>query len=246
MILCKGVLGSFLREEGDVRKMAILGFVLLLGAAVAGAAGVHKVLEQNQPPVARQVDDVTVLTQPPNQSNAIYSDVSCDYCGGPQVLADNVVIITGGVLSYVTRAIIWGGYYPNNIPVAANFEIIIHSDAGGLPGATICQYSVTPTSDVLTGVNLFGVDEHQITLDFDYCDFLVDGTYFIEIYTDTGFGTDDWVWETGNVDSTNGIAGLAYAFSAPGSEWTYDSTVDMAITLNGIPMPVELQSFDIE
>ena len=244
MILCKGMLGTF-REEEDVRKMAILGFVLLLGAAVASAADVHKVLEQNQPPVARQVDDVTVLTQPPNQSNAIYSDVSCDFCGGPQVLADNVVIITGGVLSYVTRAIIWGGYYPNNIPVAANFEIIIHSDAGGLPGATICQYSVTPTSDVLTGVVLSGgVNEHQITLDFSYCD-LADGTYFIEIYTDTGPG-NDWGWETGNVDPANGIAGLAYAFSAPGSEWTYESTLDMAITLSGIPMPVELQSFDIE
>ena len=245
MILCKGILGTF-REEEDVRKMAILGFVLLLGAAVAGAADLHKVLEQNQPPVARQVDDATWLTQPPNQSNAFFSDASCDICGGPQVLADNVVIITGGVLTFVSQAIIWGGYYPNNIPVAANFEAIIHSDAGGLPGATICQYSVTPTSDVLTGVNLFGVDEHQITLDFQYCDLLVDGTYFIEIYTDTGFGTDDWVWETGNVDPTNGIAGLAYAFSAPGSEWTYESTVDMAITLNGIPMPVELQSLDIE
>jgi hypothetical protein len=244
MILCKGMAGT-VREEEDVRKMAILGFVLLLGAAVAGAADLHKVLEQNQPPVARQVDVATWLTQPPNQSNAIFSDASCDVCGGPWVLADNVVIITGGVLSYVTQAIIWGGYYPNNIPVAANFEIIIHSDAGGLPGATICQYSVTPTSDVLTGVVLLGVNEHQITLDFPYCD-LADGTYFIEIYTDTGPGTDDWGWETGNVDPTNGIAGLAYAFSAPGSGWTYEPTLDMAITLNGIPMPVELQSFDIE
>ncbi len=230
-----------------MRKMAILGFVLLLGAAVAGAADVHKVLEQNQPPVVRKVDIATWLTQPPNQSNAYFSDASCDLCSGPQVLADNVVIITGGVLSYVTQAIIWGGYFPYNIPVAATFEIIIHSDAGGLPGATICQYSVTPTSDVLTGVVLSGgVNEHQITLDFQYCDFLVDGTYWIEIYTDTGFGTDDWGWETGNVDPTNGIPGLAYAFSAPGSEWTYEPTVDMAITLNGIPMPVELQSFDIE
>jgi hypothetical protein len=245
MILCKGMLGT-LREEEDVRKMAILGFVLLLGTAVAGAADLHKVLEQNQPPVARKVD-VTWLTQPPNQSNAYFSDVSCDICGGPQVLADNVVIITGGVLSSVTQAIIWGGYFPDNIPVAANFEIIIHSDAGGLPGATICQYSVAPISDVLTGVVLpGGVDEHQITLEFfDYCFFFND-TATTEIYTDTGPGTDDWGWETGNVDPTNGIPGLAYAFSAPGSEWTYESTVDMAITLNGIPMPVELQSFDIE
>ena len=109
----------------------------------------------------------------------------------------------------------------------------------------VCQESVFPTSDVLTGVTLFGVSEHLVTLDFPDCT-LADGTYFIEIYTDTGAGTDDWFWETGNVDATHGIAGQAYAFTAPGSAWNYDASQDMAITLNGDLVPVELQSFDIE
>ena len=65
-----------------MRKIAIFGFVLLLGAALAGAADSHKVLEQNQPPVVRQVDVATWLTQAPNQSNGIFSDVGCDLCSG--------------------------------------------------------------------------------------------------------------------------------------------------------------------
>jgi len=228
-----------------MKKIAIFGFILLLGAALAGAADSHKVLEQNQPPVVRQVDVATWLTQAPNLANGIFSDAGCDLCGGAQALADNFVISTGGVGVNMNQAIIWGGYYPNNIPAPANFEIIIHSDAGGLPGGVVCQASVVPSADVLTGVTLFGVREHQLTLDFPNCS-LADGTYFIEIYTNTGSGTDDWFWETGNVDPTHGIAGQAYAFSAPGSGWTYDATQDMSITLNGDLVPVELQSFDIE
>jgi hypothetical protein len=98
---------------------------------------------------------------------------------------------------------------------------------------------------VLTGITLFGVSEHQITLDFAPVT-LPDGTYFIEIYTNTGAGTDDWFWETGNVDATHGIIGQAFAFTAPGSSWNYDGAQDMSITLNGELVPVELQSFDVE
>ncbi len=226
-------------------KLILIAVAVLAVVAPAGAADSHKVLEQNQPPVVRQVDVATWLTQAPNGSNGIFSDASCDLCGQPQVLADNFVLSTGGVGVNMNQAVIWGGYYPNNVPVPANFEIIIHSDAGGLPGGVICQASVLPSADVLTGVTLFGVSEHQLTLDFPNCS-LADGTYFIEIYTNTGAGTDDWFWETGNLDGTHGIVGQAFAFSAPGSGWNYDAAQDMSITLNGDLVPVELQSFDVE
>ncbi len=229
-----------------MRKIAIFGFVLLLGAALAGAADSHKVLEQNQPPVVRQVDVATWLTQAPNQSNGIFSDVHCDFCsGGVQVVADNFVISTGGVGVNMNQAVIWGGYYPGNVPTAANFEIIFHNGAGGVVGGVVCQASVLPSADILTGVTLFGVSEHQVTLDFPTCT-LADGTYFVEIYTDSGVGTDDWFWEVGNVDPVNGVVGSAWAVSAPGSAWNYDTATDMAFTLNGDLVPVTLQSFDIE
>ena len=156
-------------------------------------------------------------------------------------MADNFVISTGGVGVNMNQAVIWGGYYPGNVPTAANFEIIFHSDAGGVPGGVVCQASVVPSADVLTGVTLFGVSEHQVTLDFPTCT-LADGTYWIEIYTDTGVGTDDWFWEIGNVDPTNGVAGSAWAVSAPGSAWNYDTATDMAITLNGDLVPVSCRA----
>lgn len=228
-------------------KFTLIAVAVLAVAGLAGAADSHKVLEQNQPPVVRQVDfgPAVWLGQAPNASNGIFSDATCDFCGQPQVLADNVVVSTGGVGINVNQIVIWGGYYPGNTPTSAPFTIIFHYDSGGLPGAVLGQTSVLPTSDVLTGVVLFGVSEHQVTLDFAPVT-LPDGTYFLEIYTDTGAGTDDWFWETGNLDGTHGIAGQAYAFTAPGSGWAYDASQDMSITLNGELVPVELQSFDVE
>jgi hypothetical protein len=231
-----------------MRKIAIFGFVLLLGAALAGAADSHKVLEQNQPPVVRQVDTgvATWLAQAPNQVNGIFSDLGCDICStGVQIISDNFVVSSGGVGVNMNQAMIWGGYYPGNVPTAANFEVSFHSNAGGVPGAVVCQASVVPTSDVLTGVTLFGVSEHLVTLDFPSCT-LADGTYWIEIHTNTGLGTDDWFWEVGNLDGVHGIIGSVWATEYPVVTWNSDTATDLAITLNGDLVPVELQSFDIE
>mgnify|MGYP001767152102 FL=1 len=228
-------------------KLTLIALAVLAVVATAGAAESHKVLEQNQPPVVRQVDfgPAVWLAQAPDQANGIFSDANCDYCGQPQVLADNVVISTGGVGVNVNQIVIWGGYYPGNTPTSAPFTIIFHYDSAGVPGGVLGQTSVLPSADVLTGVTLFGVSEHQVTLDFPPVT-LPDGTYFIEIYTDTGAGTDDWFWETGTLDAAHGIVGQAYAVTAPGSGWAYDATQDMSITLNGELVPVELQSFDVE
>jgi len=231
-----------------MRKIALFGFVLLLGAALAGAADSDKVLEQNQPPVVREIDTsvATWLAQAPNQVNGLFSDLGCGMCGtGVQIIADNFVVSSGGVGVNMNQAMMWGGYYPGNVPIAANFEVSFHSNAGGVPGAVVCQASVVPTSDVLTGVTLFGVSEHLLTLDFPSCT-LADGTYWIEIHTNTGLGTDDWFWETGNLDGTHGVAGSAWATAYPATAWNSDPATDLAITLNGDLVPVELQSFDIE
>lgn len=214
----------------------------------AGAAEPHRVPAGNQPRVVRLVETgmSTWLSQPPDQVAGYFSDASCDSCGGvpAQVLADNFLQrhIFG---VFMNQAVIWGGYYPGNVPTPAPFQVIFHSDAGGLPGDVICQASVVPSSDVLTGVTVFGVSEHQITLDFPDCT-LPDAAYFVEIYTDTGLGTDDWFWESGNVDPVNGIVGFAVAFEAPGVAWLASPDFDFAITLNGDLTPVELQSFVVE
>ena len=228
-------------------KLTLIALAVLAIVAQAGAADLHKVLAEDQPPVVRQIDTsaATWLTQAPNQVNGLFSDPNCDYCTRPQIVAENFVISTGGVGVNMSQAVIWGGYFPGNVPTPANFGVVFHSSAGGLPGGVVCQASVVPTSDVLTGVTLFGVSEHLVTLDFPTCT-LADGTYFLEIYTDTGAGTDDWFWETGNVDPVHGILGFAVAFEFPPVTWNPDPSYDMAITLNGDLVPVELQSFNIE
>jgi hypothetical protein len=227
-------------------KLTLIALAVLAIAGLASAADFHKVLEQDQPPVVRQVDVATWLTQAPNQVNGLFSDAGCDFCGGGgQSTADNFIISTGGVGVNLNQAVIWGGYFPNNVPAPAPFTIIFHSNAGGMPGGVVCQSSVTPTSDVLTGVTLFGVSEHLLTLDFPTCT-LADGTYWIEIFTNTGLGTDDWFWETGNQDPVNGIFDSAVALEAPGVSWFAWGGYDAAITLNGELVPVELQSFNVE
>ena len=228
-------------------KWTVIAVALLAVAGLASAADSHKVLEQNQPPVVRPIDfgPAVWLGQAPNASNGIFSDASCDLCGGAQVLADNVIVSTGGVGVNVNQIVIWGGYYPNNVPAPAPFTIIFHYDSGGLPGGVLGQTAVTPTSDVLTGITLFGVSEHQITLELPSCS-LVDGSWWIEVFTDTGLGTDDWFWETGAVDVTHGIGGAAAALQAPGVTWLASPYFDFAITLDGDLVPVELQTFDIE
>ena len=229
-------------------KLTFIALAMLAVVAQAGAADSRKVLEQNQPPVVREIDTgvATWLAQAPNQVNGLFADLGCDMCGtGVQIIADNFVVSTGGVGVNMNQAMIWGGYYPGNLPTAANFEVSFHSNAGGVPGAVVCQASVVPTSDVLTGVTLFGVSEHLLTLDFPSCT-LADGTYWIEIHTNTGLGTDDWFWETGNLDGTHGVAGSAWATAYPATAWNSDPATDLAITLNGDLVPVELQSFNIE
>jgi hypothetical protein len=223
--------------------------VAVLVVSAAGAAGPDKVLEQNLPPVTRDMgagEDV-FLDQTPNQSNGIFSDISCDICTqGVQILADDFQVISGGMGIDIDTIIIYGGYYPNNIPVAANFDVVVYEDAAGLPGTTVCTENLAPTLVIDTGVDLFGVDERQVTIDLAGDCILQDGFYWIQIATDTGTGTDDWFWEVGNLDVTYGRIGQVFSFEYPPVTWSFDDVTDLSISINGTIVPVELQSISVE
>jgi hypothetical protein len=208
------------------------------------------VLGVNQAPVARSVPDGpdTALNQPPNASNGIFSDIGCDMCTtGIQIVGDNVVVSTGGMGYEPDEITIWGGFYPNNTPVPVTFDIFFYPDSGGVPGATPTCYAtgISPTSDILTGVTLFGVSEHEILLTISGCT-LSDGTYWLVWYTDTGLGTDDFFWETGTLDGTSGVAGSVWTTANPPTTWTPDAATDMSVLLTGTILPVEIQSFSIK
>jgi uncharacterized repeat protein (TIGR01451 family) len=183
-----------------------------------------------------------LLDQPPNQSNGIFADASCDLCGGAQVLAENFVL---GSSVNVGQIVFWTGYFPTDTPIDPDeITVIFHEDAGGLPGAALYTESNIAYDRVQTGVILFGVQEWMHTLTLATPVALGPGTYWVEIYNDTGFGTDDMFWEVGDLDPANGIAGQAFAFEAPGSSWFYDPEADMAIQLIGAePVIVE---FDVQ
>ena len=223
--------------------------VTLLPVTGTGAE-VAKVLPVDQAPVLRDVvrgPDGT-LNQIPNQSYGLFSDVGCDICGsGVQVLADDFVVSTAGMGYDLDQVILWGGYYPSNTPVAAPFDFYIYPDAGGIPGAAaVCSFiGITPTSDTLTGLVILGVDEHLMQFDFTPCN-LADGTYWLKLFTDTGFGTDDFFWESGVLDPVNGILGFAFASEEPVVTWGSDVGYDLAVQITGTTVPVELQSFSIE
>jgi hypothetical protein len=192
----------------------------------------------------------TLLLQPTNLSSLIYSDASCDNCFGQpaQVTADNFQVATGGAGFDLDQVIVRGGYHPGNIPVASPFTVIVHSDAAGFPGAVVCQETLAATSDVLTGgVISFGmIDEREVTLDLTVPCSLSDGSYWIEVFADSGLGTDDWGWGTGSFDPVAGLLGIATAPEAPGVAWVLTTNFEMAVQLTGILVPVELQSFTVE
>jgi hypothetical protein len=170
-----------------------------------------------------------LLDQQPNQSNGIFADASCDLCGGAQVLAENFVLADTKTIGAIN---IWSGYYPTDSPVPDNITVIFHQDAGGAPGPAVSTETAVPNVRTQTGVILFGVHEyfHEFSLNNPVT--LSPGTYWVEIYNDTGFGTDDYFWEVGNADTIgNGLPGSAFAFEAPGSFWNIDGFTDLAIQL---------------
>ena len=196
------------------------------------------------PPMA----PVVFLDQVPNQVNGLFADSNCLLCGTlQQSIADNFSVGVAGPSYAITEIVMWGGYYPENIPnTTDDFTIIVHSDAGGSPGAVVDSRSgLEATSRVTTGVVLFGVDEYMFTFDFSASPIMIanPGTYWIEIFNNS-VESGNFFWETGNLDVTNGIVGSGWATETPGVSWNLDGATDLAVKLNGDDaLPVELVSF---
>jgi PKD repeat protein len=169
-----------------------------------------------------------ILDQAPNQSNGIFSDASCDLCGGPQVLAENFMVDQSVAVGQV---IFWTGYYPGDVPIDPDhIKVIFHYDSGGLPGTAIYTEADVESERVQTGVMLFGVHEYMNTLTLAEPVFLDPGNYWVELYNDTGWGTDDFFWEAGNGDPVYGLDGNGWSLAAPGESWMYEAG-DLAIQL---------------
>jgi PKD repeat protein len=170
-----------------------------------------------------------LLDQPPNQVNGFFADTGCDLCGGSQSIAENFSLSEAKAIGQI---VFWTGYYPGDTPIDPDhITVIFHADAAGLPGAALYTEADLAYERVQTGVFLFGVHEWMHTLTLDSPVILPPGNYWVEIYNDTGFGSDDFFWETGNLDPVNGLVGSAWSTSTPGAAWNYDGTNNLAIQL---------------
>ena len=172
----------------------------------------------------------TLVDQPPNQINGLFSDSDCDFCGGgAQTISENFVL---GSAAAIGQLVFHGGYFPASIVTPDSFDVLIHQNAGGLPGANVFTATgLSPSNRFDTGVNLFGVDEYEYTIDLNTPS-LPAGTYFIEIFNDTSGSPESWFWETGNLDGVAGIAGFAFDFQTPGVFWNAGGGLDMAMVLS--------------
>ncbi len=228
--------------------LMVLAVGALLALPQASADGPWTVLPTGQAPVTRDMTrgPDTMLLQSPNQVNGFFSDIGCGNCGGGvQIIGDNFVVSTAGAGFTLDEISIWGGYFPGDVPTAAPFDIYVASDSSGQPGPVVCsETGIMPTSDTLTGVTLFGVSEHLIQFSLTPCS-LADGAYWLYLYTDTGAG-DDFFWETGSLDATNGVAGSVFTTQNPPATWAADSDAELAVRITGTVVPVELQFFAVE
>jgi Secretion system C-terminal sorting domain len=191
-----------------------------------------------------------LLTQPPNEVNGLFADSDCQLCGTlQQTVADNFVYTGSQFTGGIAEIVIWGGYYPEDIPnTTDNFTIITHIDAGGEPGAVIDSRSgLQASTRELTGIVLFGTHEYKFTFDFNSNPILLStgpATYWIELYNNS-VESGNFYWETGNLDPTFGVAGSGWNTSTPGTSWNIDPATDMSILIESELqlVPVELVSF---
>ena len=233
------------------RLITISLAVILIGVLPGAAESPNKVLSVDQPAVARNVTAPTAATldQAPDQSNGIFTDQGCSICGtGVQTIAEHFVVSTGGAGFPLNQIVLWGGYYSTDTAVATDsFEISVHQDNAGLPGTVVCsENAVVPTSRTATGMTLFGVSEYIYTIDLAATCNLPDGTYWIQLYNDTSSITDDFFWEAGALDATNGLAGSVWATEIPAVTWNTDSATNLAVQLSDTVAPVEIQAFSVE
>jgi hypothetical protein len=191
---------------------------------------------------------VVFLNQAPNGVNGLFADSDCQLCPTlQQTVAENIVVTTAGATVGITELVIWGGYYPEDIPnTTDNFTFIIHDDAAGSPGAVVATLTgVQATTRTQTGIILFGTHEYMFTFDLSATPIIVPvvGTYWLELFNNS-VESGNFYWETGTLDATHGILGSAWYTTTPGTSWNLDGATDLSVQINGDDnIPVELSSF---
>lgn len=182
------------------------------------------------PPAAFVALDQTPL---PATNQGLYSDTACGGtgCAGDsvQVAAENFVLAKAAALTDIT---IWGGYFPNDDPVATDrFTVVLHADAGGAPGTALHAEALFPVRTP-AGASFAGVAMYRYAFDFQSPPHLAAGAYWVEIYNNTTGNTSNFTWVRGMLDATDGVAGASTSATAPGSTWSAVASFDLAMRVD--------------
>ncbi|MFN0136873.1 MAG: thrombospondin type 3 repeat-containing protein, partial [Phycisphaerae bacterium] len=175
-------------------------------------------VETSGTPVSR-----VITRQMPTRATGTFSDANT-----PRVRADDFTLNSADSIHTIR---IWGFYSPGgNAGTSDNFTIVVHADGGNRPGTAIRTISNAPFERVLTGFNVTGAPEHQITFELAEPIALGPGRYFMEIFNNTPTTPDTWTW--GNADYV-GFTTVWAANEAPGVNWNGDRTFNLAMEILG-------------
>lgn len=174
----------------------------------------------------------------------------CTYSAGNigQICGENF-LVPGTAPILIDQVVTWAIYHPQGAPPAGNNpKIRFWSDAGGIPGTVLSEETSVPAAIVDTGLDdgRWGLDVYMLTMTLNQPIELDPGTYWIDITEETGDFSNQFCWEFGLVDPTNGIPGSAIAFNDPPNDAWLNSNEERSLQLSGTVIPVELEAFEIE
>ena len=167
---------------------------------------------------------VSYQQNPVNEGNVIFANTSMG-----AIIADNFSVASAFNLESLSW---WGSYDTND---SDNFIITLHSDASGVPGTQLQEYSsinVTATATSLFDISAAPVYRYDYTLPNALS--LASGSYYLSITNETT--ASGWYWLTG----TGGDA-QHWNLDSDGSTWVVNSGSDLATTVQysaaAVPVP---------
>lgn len=139
------------------------------------------------------IDGALVVEQDPNQSNGLFSDTDCSFCGTGSQLMVQPINVAADVT--INQACWVGGFFPACTPAAfPDFQISFHSDNAGLPGPAFAGPFTVTADNVDTGTDLFGTDEIASSATFDNVDLVGGSRVYVLISTTSATGCN-YFWE---------------------------------------------------
>ena len=247
-----------------MRKIAVFGFVLLLGAALASAADVPTLVGPagGGQSVIPAPEFAVLWDQPLSavNTNAYVNQQFGDFPDYSSYLADDFVVPGDG---WSINAIFvpndgWGGATSMTCASMLHFEI--YADNGGIPAgypggpAPVWSLAVPPTDPQITLTNgTLGIPTNVLATLTMPAQIISPGTYWFIFYPTADFAVCGQFGRQ-PADTTNGAIvqfinpGGGFGYGTGYQSWSIlgPTEHDEAFRLEGDIIPVTLQSFDIE